>query len=101
MGQVNSGQRVFRVFGGQVPVAAAVAGVVDLDGEAYAEGELSDHELLAHAASELADAATSGTTVLGSFRRTAAPVDVLAQRRERRAAARLLRSQVAEGGAVA
>lgn len=40
--------RIYRVSGGGVPVTAAVAGVTALD-EPYADGELSDGQLLAHA----------------------------------------------------
>jgi hypothetical protein len=56
--------RVFQVFGGAVPVSAAVAGVVKLDGETYADGSLSDRELLAHARSELMRARAAGVQVL-------------------------------------
>jgi len=57
--------RIFRVESGGVPVTAAVAGVVELDDEPYADSTLSDRQLLAHAASELMRARQAGISVLG------------------------------------
>lgn len=61
--------RIFRIEGGGVPVSAAVAGVVELDGDTYGEPTLSDRQLLAHATSEVLRARQAGVPLVGTFAR--------------------------------